>query len=193
MLKSASVPLFPSFSESLKHQFRDHYPVHIWKVSPQLRCGDTCQIRCERGLKKVTILFCNISNFHNGKIDKRSFNNPHHRYVIMDSISVNLRPPENYFGSLPSVVKHIPGCIMVRIGFIQSSPNTWWRHQMETFSALLALCAENSPVTDEFPSQRPVTRSFDVFFDLSWIKGWVNNRDAGDLRPHCNETCIAIW
>ena len=36
---------------------------------------------------------------------------------------------------------------------------------METFSALLALCAGNSPVTGEFPAQRPVTRSFDVFFD----------------------------
>ena len=45
-------------------------------------------------------------------------------------------------------------------------PSTWWRHQMEIFSALLAVCAGNSPVTDEFPAQRPVTRSFDVFFDL---------------------------
>ena len=44
--------------------------------------------------------------------------------------------------------------------------NPWWRHQMKTFSVLLALCAGNSPVTGEFPSQRPVTRSFDVFFDL---------------------------
>ena len=43
---------------------------------------------------------------------------------------------------------------------------TWWRHQMEIFSALLAICARNSPVPDEFPAQRPVTRSFDVFFDL---------------------------
>ena len=43
---------------------------------------------------------------------------------------------------------------------------SWWRHQMETFSALLALCVGNSPVTGEFPSQRPVLRSFDVFFDL---------------------------
>ena len=41
-----------------------------------------------------------------------------------------------------------------------------WRHQMETFSALLALCAGNSSVTGEFPTQRPVTRSFDVSFDL---------------------------
>ena len=44
--------------------------------------------------------------------------------------------------------------------------NSWGHHQMETFSALLAICARNSPVTSEFPAQRPVTRSFDVFFDL---------------------------
>ena len=43
---------------------------------------------------------------------------------------------------------------------------SWWRHQMEIFSALLAICAGNSPVTGEFPTQRPVTRSFDVYFDL---------------------------
>ena len=37
---------------------------------------------------------------------------------------------------------------------------------METFSVLLAIYADNSPVSGEFPAQRPVTRSFDVFFDL---------------------------
>ena len=41
---------------------------------------------------------------------------------------------------------------------------------METFSALLAICAGNSPVSGEFPAQRPVTRSFDVFFDVRLIK-----------------------
>ena len=55
---------------------------------------------------------------------------------------------------------------------------------MEIFSALLANCAENSPVTSEFPAQRPVARSFDVSFIYVWINGWVNNRDAGDLRRH---------
>ena len=45
-------------------------------------------------------------------------------------------------------------------------PVLWWRHQMELFSALPALCVGNSSVTGEFPAQRPVTRSFDVFFDL---------------------------
>ena len=81
---------------------------------------------------------------------------------------------------------------------------TWWRHQIETFSALLAICAGNSPVTGEFPAQRPVMRSFGVFFDLrlnqqlikqwsnaelwclfcAWLSGWVNNGEAGDLRHH---------
>ena len=42
----------------------------------------------------------------------------------------------------------------------------WWRYQMEIFSALLDFCAGNSPVPGEFPTQRPVTRRFDVYFDL---------------------------
>ena len=55
---------------------------------------------------------------------------------------------------------------------------------METFSVLLALCVGNSSVTGKFPSQRPVTQSFDVFFDLRLNKGWASNREAGDLRCH---------
>ena len=39
----------------------------------------------------------------------------------------------------------------------------WWRHQIETFSALLAFCAGNSPV-------------------WTWINGWINNGETGDLR-----------
>ena len=57
-----------------------------------------------------------------------------------------------------------PGKYPITTDFIIT--NTWWRHQMETLSALLALCAGNSPVTIEFPAQRPVTWGFDVFFDL---------------------------
>ena len=45
-------------------------------------------------------------------------------------------------------------------------------------------CAGNSPVTGEFPSQRPVTRIYDVFFICTWINAWVNNREAGNLRRH---------
>ena len=43
---------------------------------------------------------------------------------------------------------------------------------METFSALLAICAGNSPATGEFSTQRPVTRSFDVFFDIRLNEWW---------------------
>ena len=55
---------------------------------------------------------------------------------------------------------------------------------MEAFSALLTICARNSPCTGEFPAQRPVTRSFDILFDLRLKNGWVNNHEAGDLRRH---------
>ena len=54
---------------------------------------------------------------------------------------------------------------------------------METLSALLAICAGNLPVTGEFPAQRPVTRSFDIFFDLHPNK-LLSIGDAGDLRRH---------
>ena len=69
----------------------------------------------------------------------------------------------------------------------------WWRHQMETYSALLALCAGNSPVAGKFPAQRPVTRSFDVFFDLrlsKWLSkqwwDWWFETLSRPLWRHCN-------
>ena len=70
---------------------------------------------------------------------------------------------------------------------------TWWRHQMETFSALLAICAGNSPVPGEFPTQRPVRRSFDVFFDprsnkrlsKQW-RGWWFQTQSCPLWHHRN-------
>ena len=65
-----------------------------------------------------------------------------------------------------------------------ASALTWWRHQMETFSALLALCEGNTPITGEFPSQRPVTRGFDVSVICAWTNGCANHRDVGDLRRH---------
>ena len=79
----------------------------------------------------------------------------------------------------------------------QGQLTSWWRHQMETFSTLLALCAGNSLVTGEFPSQRPVTRSFDVFFDLCMNKrlskhswGWWFETLPCSLWRHCNETLV---
>ena len=77
---------------------------------------------------------------------------------------------------------------------VKPSWKTWWYHQMGTFSALLALCAGNSPVTGEFPTQRPVMRSFDVFFDLHLNKrlrkqlwGWWFEKLSSPLWRHCND------
>ena len=74
-----------------------------------------------------------------------------------------------------------------------SVPIAWWRHQMETFSALLAICAGNSPVTGEFHTQKPVTQSFDVFFDLRLNKhlskqsrGWWFETPLHPLWRHFN-------
>ena len=53
---------------------------------------------------------------------------------------------------------------------------------MEAYSALLAICAGNSPVPGEFPAQRSVTKMFSLI--CVWINGWENNREAGDLRRY---------
>ena len=60
----------------------------------------------------------------------------------------------------------------------------WWRHQMDTFSTLQAICVGNSPVPGELPTQRPVTGALMFSLICTRIKGWVNNREAGDLRRH---------
>ena len=80
---------------------------------------------------------------------------------------------------------------LLMVQFIMTSSNG-------TFSALLALCAGNSPVTGEFPSQRPATRSFDVFFDLRLNKrfskqawGWWFGTPSRSLWRHCNVWFVA--
>ena len=69
---------------------------------------------------------------------------------------------------------------------------------MDAFCALLAICAGNSPVTDEFPSHRPVTRSFDVFFYLRLNKrlskqwwGWLFETTSRPLWRHCDDASLA--
>ena len=52
--------------------------------------------------------------------------------------------------------------------WLPASPGPSWRHQMEVFSALLALCEGNSPVTGEFPSQRDSNSDFGV--SLMWVR-----------------------
>ena len=76
--------------------------------------------------------------------------------------------------------------LLLSCGFMMTSSNG-------NFSALLGICAGNSPVTGEFPTQRSVTRSFDVLFDLrlnkrfskqSWV--WWFETPLRPLWRHCN-------
>ena len=70
---------------------------------------------------------------------------------------------------------------------------------MEKNSALLAICAENSPVPDEFPAQRLVTRSFDIYFDLrpnkglsTQLWGWWFETQSRPLWRHGNVPGIVV-
>ena len=70
----------------------------------------------------------------------------------------------------------------------------WWRNQMKTFSALLALCAGNSPEIGDYPAQRPVMRSFDIFFDLRLNRrlskqpwGWWFEPPSWSVWRHFND------
>ena len=85
----------------------------------------------------------------------------------------------------------------VALVFEKVPRGTWWRHQMETFFAILAICAGNSPVPGEVPAHRPMTRSFDVSFDLrlnkrlnkqSW--GWWFETLPRPLWRQCNDEPI---
>ena len=73
--------------------------------------------------------------------------------------------------------------------FLYTQHQTWWRHQMETFSALLAIYAGNSLFTGKFPSQRPFTRSFDFFLwstvELTMVSWWFETQSR-PLWRHCN-------
>ena len=65
-----------------------------------------------------------------------------------------------------------------------SSSQTWWRHQMETFSALLAHCAGNSSVPVNSPHKSQWRGALMFSLICVWINDWVNNRETGDLRRH---------
>ena len=78
--------------------------------------------------------------------------------------------------------RHIGRCHASSTGLYNFLP--WWRHQMERFSALLALCAGNSPVPVNSPHKGQWRGA--LMFSLIYVRinGWVNNREAGDLRRY---------
>ena len=84
----------------------------------------------------------------------------------------------------PSLLYIMACCIFGAQSYIISWSNTWWRHQMETSSALLALCAGNPPVPVNSPHKGQWRGALMFSLICVWINDWVNNREAGDLRRH---------
>ena len=72
---------FPIFSALSKHTLDIEYHRNIWQVSPQLSCGDTCQIWM--WFKESKRCFCKFENFAYGEIDERSLSNPHPWNVVI--------------------------------------------------------------------------------------------------------------
>ena len=66
---------FPNFSSLSNHTLTAKYRIYIWQVSPQLSCGDTCQIWM--WFDESNMYFCETENFACGEINERSFSNPH--------------------------------------------------------------------------------------------------------------------
>ena len=72
--------------------------------------------------------------------------------------------------------------VVPRVFVIQVMLLPWWRHQMETFSALRAICAGNSLVNSPHKGQWCGALMFSLI--CAWINDWTNNGEAGDLRRH---------
>ena len=67
--------------------------------------------------------------------------------------------------------------IFLRDGFV-------WRHDVVTFSILLALCEGIRSTPVNFPHKRPVMPSFGVFCLLAWTSCWTNTQVTGDLKRY---------
>ena len=69
---------------------------------------------------------------------------------------------------------------------------SWWRHEMETFSASLAICAGNSPVPVNSRHKGQWRGALMFSLIRARIDGWVNNGEAGDLRSHCTHYDVMV-
>ena len=90
-----------------------------------------------------------------------------YKYITWDFSIHVIKEKKMHFIAATSIWRNSEGVITACVRWdcfvVFWIPNIWWRHQVETYSALLVLCVGNSPVTGEFPAQRPVTRSFWCF------------------------------
>ena len=113
------------------------------------------------------------------------------RLFVSFSVGFDLNLDQLFYVVTPGECKLMLGQIYHKnpVLPVWQSASSWWWHQLETFSILLALCVWNSLVTSEFPSQSPVEQSSDVFFDLR-----LNKQLSEQLRCRWLETSSrSLW
>ena len=91
-----------------------------------------------------------------------------------------------------TLLPHLPGCneltqLLPVLYCVDCQLGTWSRHQMENFSALLAICAGNSPVNSLHKGQWRGALMFSLI--CTWMNGWVN---SGDLRCHRSHYDVTV-
>ena len=111
-----------------------------------------------------------------------STNIPGNRYIICYNISISIKSnTDQLFPSIsvPPIKLELCHGILLHLFTLCDIKCSWWRHQMETFSALLAIW---SPVNSPHRGQWRGALMF--FLICVWINDWVNNHEAGDLRRY---------
>ena len=68
----------------------------------------------------------------------------------------------------------------------------WCRHQMETFSALLALVREIHRSSVNSPHKSQLGGALIFPLNCAWTNGWLNNRDADGFRRHCAHYDVTV-
>ena len=120
----------------------------------------------QKGQWRGALAFSMICAWTNGWVNNQGamFETPSRHYDVT-SLGYNCSSEEIWFARICTYCPYLTETHNFRTIYGHGM-DPWWRHQMDTFSALLALCAGKSPATGEFLSQRPVRRSFEVFSDL---------------------------
>ena len=116
-----------------------------------------------------------------GHFGEVPLNSPPSQVCCVPSEDVSSPPVERCVSRLLDAVFH-PTTLEVQMMPKWRFP--WWRHQMETFSALLTICVRNhrSPLNSPHKGRWRGALMFSLI--CAGINGWVNNREAGDLRRH---------
>ena len=121
---------------------------------------------------------CNYLYMHGLKLNHASNIGPRPQYVNPSSALSFMKPKHPHHWLRISRHLTVPGHQQ------ENANKTWWHHQMETFSALLAFCVGNSRWPVNSPQKGQWSRALMFSLICAWTDSWANNGDAGDLRRY---------